>query len=480
MARSACGPASGRSSGGAEPITSNPTAERPRPVPARVVPPAEPLPALKLLRTVIRNPIEAWPQAVYERGLYRRRLVARDTVFVMDPDLVRTVLADEADKFVKSDAMLRALGPALGDGLLTADGERWRWQRRVASPTFRHERLAAFLPDMIAAAEARRDRWLSLVDHTVDVAHEMMQTTFEIIAETMLSGRSGIDPDRVEHGITAFLDSTNWTIALGLIRAPLWTPYPGRRRAERARDYLRAEILRIIAERRGAPERRPDLIGLLLEARDPETGRGMNDRDLADNLLTFIAAGHETTALALAWTFYLLDLHPEIAHRVLAEITGITGGEPLRAEHVGSLSYTRQVLMEAMRLYPPAPIITRDAAEDVVLGGERLPAGTNVFVPVYAVHRQTALWPDPDRFDPDRFETGAVKARHRYAYLPFGAGPRICIGMSFALMEAAAVLAVLLPAIRLAAIPGRVPGLKSRITLRPGDGLPMRIVKRSG
>jgi cytochrome P450 len=479
VARSACVPGSARSSGGAEPISSSPGAAPPRRVPARVVPPAEPLPVLKLLRTVIRNPIEAWPQAVYDQGLYRRRLAARDTVFVMDPDLVRIVLADEADKFVKSDAMTRALGPALGDGLLTADGERWRWQRRAASPTFRHERLTGFLPCMIAAAERRRDRWLALAEQTVDVAHEMMQTTFEIIVDTMLSGRSGIDPDRVEQGITEFLDSTSWTIALGLIRAPLWTPYPGRRRAEQARDYLRAEVLRIIAERRLEPEPRPDLIGLLLEARDSETGRQMDDRDLADNLLTFIAAGHETTALALAWTFYLLDLHPEIADRVLDEIAQVTGADALRPTHVPELTYTRQVLMEAMRLYPPAPIITRDASQDVVLGGEHIPAGTNVFVPVYAVHRQPALWPDPDRFDPERFAPDVVKARHRYAYLPFGAGPRICIGMSFALLEAAAVLAVLLPALRLAGVPGREPGLKSRITLRPDGGLPMRVEARA-
>jgi cytochrome P450 len=203
----------------------------------------------------------------------------------------------------------------------------------------------------------------------------------------------------------------------------------------------------------------------------------MSDQELADNLLTFITAGHETTALALTWTFYLLDLYPEIAARVLDEIREVTRGGPLRSEHVSALAYTRQVLQEAMRLYPPAPLIVRDAEQDVVVGGERVAAGTSVFLPVYAIHRHTALWPDPDRFDPERFGAEASRARHRYAYLPFGAGPRICIGMGFALLEGAAILATLLPAMRLAATEGD-PTLKLRITLRPGAGLPMRLTPR--
>ena len=448
---------------------------QPSPPPVRVVPPRDPLPALRLLRTVIRNPIEAWPQAVYDEPIYRRRLLNREAVFVMDPDLVRAVLVDEAASLAKADAMLRSLEPALGQGLLTADGERWRWQRRAAAPIFRHDRILGFLPDMISAAEQRRDAWLARAGDTLDVAHEMMQTTFAIIVETMLSGRSGIDADRVERALTDYLESTSWTVALAMLGAPRWVPYPGQKRAERARDYLRAEVLRVVAARRASAERRPDLIGLLLEAEDPETGRSMSDQDLADNLLTFITAGHETTALALTWTFYLLDLYPDIADRMLAEIETVTGGNPLRPEHVAELSYTRQVLSEAMRLYPPAPVVVREAERDILLGGERITAGTTIYIPVYAIHRHALIWDNPDRFDPDRFAPEPAKARHRYAYLPFGAGPRICIGMSFALLEAAAILGVLLPAVRLSRAGERAPDLKLRITLRPGGGLPMRV-----
>ena len=220
---------------------------------------------------------------------------------------------------------------------------------------------------------------------------------------------------------------------------------------------------------------RNDLVTRLLAVTDPETGRSMSDRDVVDNLLTFLVAGHETTALALTWTFYLLSLHPEIAERVVQEIETVTQGGSLCEEHVEALSYTRQVVQEAMRLYPPAPVVVRAAIRDVYLGNELIRAGSPTYIPVYAIHRHQLLWDEPDTFDPDRFAPEAVKARHRYAYLPFGAGPRICIGMSFALTEAVVILATLLRSVRLELRPGYVPELKQRITLRPAAGMPMRL-----
>jgi len=445
----------------------------------KVTPPPRQLSPFRLLWTVVRNPIETFPQPVYERALFRTRSFGRETVFVSDPELIRQVLVEQADSFEKAESLRRALEPALGDALLTADGARWRWQRRAAGPIFRHERILGFVPAMIEAAEQARDRWLALAPGTeIDVASEMMHTTFDIIAETMLSGRGNIDTVRAERGITDYVESTSWTTLFALLRAPHWTPYPGQRRAEAARDYLKGELIRLVTDRRRSSERRDDLITLLLEARDPETGTAMNDRDVVDNLLTFIAAGHETTALALTWTFYLLSLHPEIEARVLDEIETVTGGSALVPDHVGGLGYTRQVLMESMRLYPPAAIVMRTAIRDVVLGEERIEKGTPTYVLIYAVHRHKALWENPDLFDPDRFGPEAVKTRHRYAYLPFGAGPRICIGMNFALIEAVAVLAVLLRAVRLQVQPGHTPELKLRVTLRPGTGMPMMVGRR--
>jgi cytochrome P450 len=442
---------------------------------ARVIPPATPLSLPRLLVTAVKNPLEVWPQAVYEQPLYRRSFASREIVFVSDPEMIKTILVDEADAFEKAEAMQRSLEPALGKALLTADGAHWRWQRRAAAPIFRHERILGFAPAMIAAAERTRDRWLAQEGQELDVAHEMMLTTYDIIVETMLSGGQGIEAARVEQAVTDYLDPIGWVIAMSLVRLPRWLPFPGKRRSEAARLFIRHEILRLVAERRASGEDRNDLIGLLLAAEDPETGQAMNDRDLADNILTFITAGHETTALALTWTFYLLDRHPEAADRIRAEVEAVTSGGPITSEHVGGLGYTRQVLQEAMRLYPPAAIVVRGALRDVAIGRARITAGTQVYVPIYAVHRHAALWDEPDRFDPQRFAPEAAKVRHRYAYLPFGAGPRICIGMSFAMIEAVLILATLVRAARPVLRPGFTPEPRLTVTLRPTGGMPMRL-----
>ncbi len=204
----------------------------------------------------------------------------------------------------------------------------------------------------------------------------------------------------------------------------------------------------------------------------------MTDDEVADNLLTFIAAGHETTAVALSWTLRLLAEHPPLADRLRDEVAALTAGNPLAPAQIARLTLTRQVVQEAMRLYPPAAALVRRATRDVTLAGLPVAAGTAVYVPIYALHRRAALWPDPDRFDPERFAPDQVRARHRYAYLPFGGGPRICIGAGFAMLEAVAILATLLPAIDLARPTGARPAPLLRITLRPAGGLPQGISPR--
>jgi cytochrome P450 len=463
----------------AHPSHFRPAPEEPRPVLARITPPEKPLGPWRLFRTIVRNPLEAWPEAIYREPLYVSEFLGNTSLFVMAPNLIRQVMVDEADAFEKSEVLRRALSPALGDAILTADGARWRWQRRAAAPIFRAERIRSFVPAMIGAAERTRDALAADPGTEVDIAQTMMRTTFEIIVETMLSGSGAIDAARVERGITDYLESTSWVFGLTLLRAPAWMPYPGKSKAERAKMYLRDALLRLAAEgRRTGTEGRNDLMSLLLAARDPETGQAMDDRDVADNLLTFVTAGHETTALALTWAFYLLAHHPESEARVAAEVEAVTGGGPLAADHVDSLAYTRQVVLEAMRLYPPVPVVVRAALRDVDLGGTPVRAGTPITVPIYAVHRHADLWDEPERFDPGRFAPEAAKARDRYAYLPFAAGPRICIGMGFALSEAVAILAVLVRSLRFSLRPGYLPVLKQRITLRPADGMPMRVSLR--
>jgi cytochrome P450 len=423
---------------------------------------------LSVLPALVRNPLQALPPEVYHEPLVYSRVAARERILLSDPVLIHEALVRNADSLSKGEDVRRALGPALGQGLLTADGAHWRWQRQSAAPAFRHEKLLGLLPAMIEAAERTRDRWLSAkTGGTIRIGHEMMRTTFDIIVETMMSGPGGIDVARVEQGITDYLKPTGWVFALSILNAPDWLPYPGRSRARAATVYLRSAITRMIAERRANPDSRKDLVALLLDASDPETGRTMTDEEIADNLLTFITAGHETTALGLAWTFLLLARHPGHEARMLAEIDAVTGGRPVCSEHIAQLAYTRQVFSEAMRLYPPAPIITRTATRAFALGGFMVPEGTVIIVPIHAVHHHQTLWKEPQHFDPERFAPEQAKGRHRYAYMPFGAGPRICIGSAFATMEAVAILAVLLQAIRVRSISGAMPAPMMKVTLRP-------------
>jgi len=430
--------------------------------------------SFRALRRLVRNPMEAWPEAVYREKLVVTYMFGRKTLFVTDPDMVQQVLVDDPDSFVKAEPMRRALEPALGQAILTAEGARWRMQRRVAAPVFRPGNVAGFVPAMIMAARAMREKWAALPDGAkVDVPHEMMAVTFDIILETMLSGRGDIDAASVDRNMRDFLESTSWAVALSALGAPLWTPFPGKRRSERAHRYLRQMVAGRVDERRRTGERRDDLLSLMLDAKDPETGEGLSDTSIRDNILTFVAAGHETTALALTWTFYLLSRHPEIEQRVLNEIAQVTGGAMLEADHLPLLAYTRQVVMESMRVYPPVAMVVRQPTREMVIGGVTATPATNVFIPIYAIHHHKLLWENPEMFDPDRFAAEAVKERHRWSYLPFSAGPRICIGMGFALIEAVAILGTLLPAVRLEAEPGFIPTPKLRVTMRPKEGMVM-------
>jgi len=432
-----------------------------------------------MLIRVIRNPLDALPAAAFYAPLVHTEVLGRQRFHLMDPALIHEALVGNSEALAKGPELRRSLGSALGEGLLTANGAHWKWQRQSAAPIFRHERLLTYLPAMLTAAAATRDRWLALPPGAeIDIGHEMMHTTFDIIVETMLSGRGTIDIAKIERAVTHYLEATGWLFALSLLNAPDWVPYPGRARANAAGRFLRDSINRIAAARRSAGSRSGDLIDFLLSASDPETGRAMTDGEVTDNLVTFIAAGHETTALGLAWTFDLLSRHPHHAERALAEIETVTGGGALEPAHIGQLSYTRQVFQEAMRLYPPAPIIARVATRPFTLAGRPVPAGSMIYVPIYAIHRHSALWDRPEEFDPDRFAPEPSKARHRYAYMPFGGGPRVCIGSGFAMLEGVAILAALLRGVRLTSVADEPPKPRMRLTLRPGKPLMMRVEPR--
>jgi cytochrome P450 len=444
-------------------------------VPPAVQPPDQPLPYFHALWKLIDNPVEAWPRAVYEEPYYLRGDSRQQFLYATDPSMLKDILLDKAEAFPKDWMFDRVTKPALGEGLLTAQGEPWRWQRRAAAPGFRPDNVAAMTPPMVAAAEKALARWREMGEGArLDVATEMTGITFQVILDTMLSGGEGIDVPTAAARITDYLETLGKISPADLLQWPLWARIALAPRGYRAIVYLKAMVDRMVARRR-AEAARGDLVDLLMRAKDPESGRQMDDALLRDNLLTFIGAGHETTALALTWSLYLLGSHPPTAERVRAEIERVAGSASITHGHVERLVFTRQVVQEAMRLYPSLPMMTRMCAADVEAGGLAVKQGTFVFIPIYAIHRHRRLWRDPDVFDPDRFGPEASAGRHRFAYIPFGGGPRVCIGQTFAMIEAVAVLATLVRGARLEPDPGHRIRPLMRVSMRPQGGLPMTL-----
>lgn len=423
---------------------------------------------LTFLRTLIGNPVEATPSAAYHEPYAVRRVFGRDLVYVAQPELVHRVLTDDAI-FGQNEGMLRALAPLLGHGVLTSEGPRWRHQRRSATPAFRNEPVQRLLPVMAALADAACDRWLARPDETLSLTAAMTRLTLDVILAVLLPGASAIDPDRFGARLTDYLERTSWAIALSLARAPRWTPYPGRGTSMRAARELRAMVLAALRQDHADT----GLLGLLRSQIEPETGRAFTEAELLDNLLTFIAAGHETTANTLAWTLYLLALHPAVEGAVLEELSTCPD-----IPDPAALPYLRRVVQESMRLYPAAALLVRTVRVPTELGGRAMPAGTSIHLPLFAVHRHRSAWTDPERFDPDRFLPEPTRARHRFAYLPFGAGPRACVGATLAMTEAVALLATVLRRTRFTLAPGCRPQPYLRVTLRPKGDVLMRVAAR--
>ena len=444
-------------------------------IPPAIEPPDAPLPYFHALWKLLDNPIEAWPKAVYEQPFYQRGDERQTFLYAADPAMLKDILLDKAELFPKDWMFDRVTKPALGEGLLTAQGEHWRWQRRAAAPGFRPDNVAAMTPAMVQAAEAALARWRDKGQGArLDIATEMTGITFQVILDTMLSGGEGIDVPVAAQKITDYLETLGKITPADLLQWPTWTRVALAPRGHRAMVYLKAMVDRMVARRR-VEAQRDDLVDLLMRAKDPESGRQMDDVLLRDNLLTFIGAGHETTALALTWSLYLLGRDLGTAERVRSEIAQVAGESSLTHEHVERLTFTRQVVQEAMRLYPSLPLMSRMCAEDTEAGGHPVKKGTFVFIPIYAIHRHRRLWRDPDTFDPDRFSAEESAGRHRFAYLPFGGGPRVCIGQTFALIEAVAILATLVRGATLEPDPGHRIRPVMRVSMRPQGGMPMTL-----
>ena len=442
-------------------------------------PPAQPLVGLPGLKAFRRNFIETFPRSAYEQATTRITTGLSDTLLLCDPALIQDMLVDRTDVFGRDLASRRALGPVIGEtSMLLAEGADWRWQRRAVAPAFRHETLLSFVPVISAIAAQQAARWRQADNGVVEAGAAMTRTTLDVIVATMLGGSANLSVEAYGRALGQTLEAAGWLAVFAMMRLPRWTPFPGWWRTIRARNYLRGEMDRILVARRAKPSPHPDLLDLLLAAQDADTGRHMTNAELITNLLTFINAGHETTSVALTWTLWLVARDAAVQEQLVDEVSAVAGRAAIEPAHIEGLVLCRQVLQEAMRLYPPIPAVARQPRVATTLGEHRITPSTNVVIPIFALHRHAGLWENPTTFAPGRFAPEQVKGRARYAYLPFGAGPRVCVGASFAMLEATVVLATLLRAFRFRPAAGHRPKPVARVSLRLQDGMKLRIEPR--
>ncbi|MFN8060452.1 MAG: cytochrome P450 [Vicinamibacterales bacterium] len=399
--------------------------------------------------------------------------------FFTGPDVVKELLLTRHDEFPKGGLQVDVLKPMFGNALISSEGREWKWQRGAAAPLFRHHELLQYGPIMSAAADAIVDRWKASPQSTVHhINRDMMRATFHVISSTMLAGGAPDMLRAVEQGHSDYYRGINWWVMYRLLGLPHWLPRPGGDAVRAHETRLRQAVAALVSERRAEAVEANDLLGRLLRASDPDTGLTMSDELLVDNVLSFLIAGFDTTAFALTWTLYLVSRSPEWEARMVDEIARVVGDGPVTSAHVERLTVVQQVLSESLRLFPTAPIIVRDILDDVELGGVPVKAGTVGIIPIYAIHRHRALWTDPDRFDPSRFAPDAATKPSRYQFLPFGAGPRICMGSAFAMIESTIMLATFVRAARFETDARFDPQPASRMFLLPKSGMPMRVTLR--
>ena len=423
---------------------------------------------IEFIRRLREDELSILVPEVFSRNLLHQRLLFLDSFFINQPDYIEHVLLANHRNYRKSHFQRNILGPLLGEGLLLSEGAFWQRQRRFAAPAFHHRRIADFVAAMTSCAATALERWRGRTE-AFDVTREMMALTLDIIARTMFSAD-------ISGEVAAMRRLMDVVIArkpslLDLLGLPAWVPRGEAQVHRRAVAEFDALVARLLAERRRDATDRGDLLAMLLAACDPETGEGMTRQAAAQRILTIFLAGHETTANALSWTWYLLARRPEAEVRLHAEIDQVLGGRVPSFADLAELTSTRMVFEEAMRLYPPAYAIARAAIGEDRIGGVRIPPGATISIWPYVTHRNPKLWPEPERFDPERFSPEAVARRHRFAYLPFGGGPRVCIGNSFAIAEAQVIIAAIAQRFRLRLAPGHPVRPIGLVTLRAKDGI---------
>ena len=443
---------------------------------SRVVRPPGPvgIPPLGMLPALARDPLEFMGGTLREYGQFTFFRIGPMAMYLLsDPALIEQVLLTRHKSFIK-DEVTRHLSLSLGEGLLTSEGETWRRQRRLVAPKLRKKHIEVYGECMVKAAASCA---AGFEDGSVrDVHEDMMEVTLEIVAETLFGADVSEKATQIGETIEFLMGEFITHVRSWRRLVPQWVPLPSRLALKRRSGELDEVLFEIIRARRASPGG-DDLLSLLLAARD-EDGRAMDDHQLRDESITVFVAGHETTALALSYALWLVATHPEAEARLVEEVDRVLGGRAARVEDVGALVWTEAVVRETMRIHPPAWIIGREASEDVQVGAYTMPRGSQCLIPIYVIHRDPRWYTDPWAFRPERWLGGLAERLPRFAYFPFGGGPRVCVGNHFAMMEAILVLATLYQRATFKQAPGATLSVVPSITLRPRDGVRMEISLR--
>ena len=450
--------------------------------PPAPVPRAQALGPIGLLRVLVSNPLEAWTAAHFEEPIVMSGLSIGRVAVISDPAAIRRVLMENCDNYQKDWLQRRILSAGLTEGLLTAEGHQWRMQRRALAPLFARRTVMNFSEAMVGVANGMVERLARREGETMDLAVEATRLTLEVLERTIFSDGLGRTTEDIRLAMRKYFEIIGRIDPFDMLGIPEGVPRPWRWKLGPMLRLFESAIDTIISTRRERIAKNPDdapndILSLLLKATDPETGQLLSETEIRANILTFIAAGHETTANCITWSLFLLSQSPQWRERVQAEadreFDGPTDGLADR------LVETRAVIDESNRLYPPIGAISRSAVGPDKLAGEQINPGTMVVIAPYVLHRHRALWTKPATFDPNRFLGRARETIDRFSYLPFGVGPRICIGATFALQEASIVVAALMRRFTLEMVPGHTAWPTLKVTLRPRGGLPMLIRRRA-
>ncbi len=438
------------------------------------------LPPFKALRVAKRNVIAVWTRQAYFAPFMAEKYLFRWMYVANNPDAVRHVLVSNAANYEKSIAVKRALQPLVGNGMFVSNGETWHKQRRIAIPAFHHKRIQSFGDFMSKGIETLMEEWAKKPDgSTIAIDEEMANITAGVVCQAMFSETLGERGRIVYDGFSEYqanLTQIDYAEMLGLPSIfSAWPSFSSRRAAKRIRQVIEE----IIGDRWQDKEDRGDFLSSLLLTKDSETGKGLSETEIRDEMAVIFLAGHETTAITICWALYLISQASDVEERLLAEVKEVLNGRTATFADINNLKYTRAVVDEVLRLYPPVPVFSRTAVEDDIVDGHEIQAGSNMMVSPWLLHRHRALWKNPNRFDPDRFFLKEKRSHSKYAYIPFGVGPRTCLGASFALTEAVIMLASIVQKFSLTLPKDKDVQPVAKLSLRPHPDLPMILHKRN-